>query len=223
MRAADGPRRTISGKLPRKAATAVALVLTLTACGGDPPADSPASAGRTTEWTVATTSPSATPSPTTPAPVATLSACALLDLGALERAGLRPDSPSGNVISRTDGAEAAAALGDRDALSMCDAGFAVSVQVNDMPDEARARQEAQTALDTAAGTPTAVRSELPGGQVPYGATVVDPEFGSASVQFQLRDLHVAIVLGYGSPGGLSVAQVQELLQGQLEHALAVLG
>jgi hypothetical protein len=43
------------------------------------------------------------------------------------------------------------------------------------------------------------------------------------VQFQLRDLHVAIVLGYGSPGGLSVAQVQELLQGQLEHALAVLG
>jgi hypothetical protein len=92
-----------------------------------------------------------------------------------------------------------------------------------MPDEARARQEAQAAPDTAAGTPTAVRSELPSAQVPFGATVVNPEFESASVQFQLRDLHVAIVLGYGEPGGLSVAQVQEVLSGQLEHALGVLG
>jgi hypothetical protein len=52
---------------------------------------------------------------------------------------------------------------------------------------------------------------------------VDPEFESASVQFQLRDLHVAIVLGYGEPGGLSVTQVQEVLSGQLEQALGVLG
>jgi hypothetical protein len=155
--------------------------------------------------------------------VAAPSACALLDLGALERAGFRPDRPSENVISRTDGADAAAALGDRDALMMCDAGFAVSAQVNDMPDEARARQEAQAALDTAAGTPTAVRSELPSAQVPFGAAVVDPESESASVQFQLRDLHVAIVLGYGEPGGLSVTQVQEVLSGQLEQALGVLG
>ena len=92
-----------------------------------------------------------------------------------------------------------------------------------MPDEERALEEAVAALATAAATATAVRSDLAPERVPFGAMVVDPEFQSASVQFQLRDLHVAIVLGYGSDEDLSVPQVQQLLEAQLSRALQTLG
>lgn len=127
------------------------------------------------------------------------------------------------VLRASDSADVAAALDGRDALLTCDAGFAASAQVNDMPDEERAREEAVAALATAAATPTAVRSDLAPERVPFGAMVVDPEFRSASVQFQLRDLHVAIVLGYGSDEELPVPQVQQLLEAQLSRALQTLG
>jgi hypothetical protein len=53
--------------------------------------------------------------------------------------------------------------------------------------------------------------------------VVDPEYQSGSAQFQIRDLHVAIVLGHAELGDLAVADVQALLRHQLDHALTVLG
>ncbi len=216
---------------PRVHVLSVGLVLTvLAACGGnsnDTAAQGSRSSGASSS-TPATVSPSATS--TTPsasqsasAEMSSVDACALLDLQALEQAGLQPDPPRGRVLRASDSADVAAALDGRDALLTCDAGFSASAQVNDMPDEELAREEAVAALATAAATPSAVRSDLPPTLVPFGATVVDPEFQSASVQFQLRDLHVAIVLGYGSDEDLSVPQVQQLLEAQLTRALQTIG
>lgn len=212
-------------------AALIALLAALTSCADDQPAGQDGEAASTTPSSTDTSSStpprtaasSAVPTPETSSPAGSLDACELLDVPSLEAAGLQVDDPVGELLRATDGPDVAAALRGRDALATCDAGFAASAQINDMPDEQSARAEAETALSTAANTPTAVRSELVGASVPFGATVVDPEYTSASVQFQLRDLHVAVVIGYADAGGLSVADVQALLDVQLDTALTALG
>jgi hypothetical protein len=74
-------------------------------------------------------------------------------------------------------------------------------------------------VNSAAGTPTAVRRELSDARVTYGATIVDPEVQSASVHLYLGDLQVAIVLGYAEAGEPTVAAVEALLGQLFDYAL----
>jgi hypothetical protein len=220
-----------------RVALAGALLAAVTSCSSDSEGkgDDERGADETSSSSATSTSSSspegtsasestASPSATDAEPASELTACALLDLPSLEGAGLPVNPPQETDIRASDGAEAEESLDGREALLLCDAGFTASAQINDFPSEQEALDVARQSVDTAADTPTAVRTELPSGSAPFGAMVVDPEYQSASVQFQLRDLHVAIVLSYG--GGqqqLSVGQVQDLLATQLDTALDALG
>lgn len=138
--------------------------------------------------------------------------CDLLPIDLIAGAGIETEPPkTEEPLIRGRSAEETRALRDgQDGLYACDVSFGASSQIWDWPNGEQAREAVKSFLHTAADTPTAVRKSLPADLVPYGAIVVDPEYQSASAQWQRDDLHVVVVLGYAETG-MQVADVQRLL------------